>query len=52
MEKEILQNAANQARGLALDAIHKAGLGHLGLPTGCAEIGATEAAAEPVPDDD
>ncbi len=41
MEKEILQNAANQARGLALDAIHKAGLGHLGLPTGCAEIGAT-----------
>lgn len=41
MEKEILQNAATQARGLALDAIHKAGLGHLGLPLGCAEMGAT-----------
>lgn len=32
--------AANQARGLAIDAVHKAGIGHLGLPLGCAEIGA------------
>ena len=36
----ILAQAANQARGLAIDAVHKAGIGHLGLPLGCAEIGA------------
>ncbi len=36
----ILQNAANQARGLAIDAIEKCSSGHLGLPLGCAEIGA------------
>jgi len=36
----ILSNAANQARGLALDAIHACSSGHLGLPLGCAEIGA------------
>jgi transketolase len=37
---DILQKAAAQARGLAIDAVHKAGLGHLGLPLGCAEMGA------------
>ena len=37
---EILQKAAAQARGLAIDAVHKAGIGHLGLPLGCAEMGA------------
>jgi transketolase len=41
MDKQILQNAADQARGLAIDAVHQAGIGHLGLPLGCAEIGAT-----------
>lgn len=40
MNKEVLMQAANQARGLAIDAVHKAGIGHLGLPLGCAEIGA------------
>lgn len=40
MEKEILLQAAAEARGLAIDAVHRAGLGHLGLPLGCAEIGA------------
>ncbi|MCC5805342.1 MAG: transketolase [Opitutales bacterium] len=40
MNKEILSQAATQARGLAIDAVHKAGIGHLGLPLGCAEIGA------------
>lgn len=40
MDSNILCKAANQARGLAIDAIHKAGLGHLGLPLGCAEMGA------------
>lgn len=37
---EILSRAANQARGLAIDAIHACNSGHLGLPLGCAEIGA------------
>ena len=36
----ILAQAANEARGLAIDAVHKAGIGHLGLPLGCAEVGA------------
>ena len=40
MSNEILQNAANEARGLAIDAIHECSSGHLGLPLGCAEIGA------------
>lgn len=40
MKTEILSKAANQARGLAIDAIQKAGIGHLGLPLGCADIGA------------
>ncbi|MGF1449696.1 MAG: transketolase [Opitutales bacterium] len=37
---DILSNAATEARGLAIDAVTKAGIGHLGLPLGCAEIGA------------
>jgi len=41
MNKEILQQSANEARGLAIDAVHKCSSGHLGLPLGCAEIGAT-----------
>lgn len=40
LQTEILAQAANQARGLAIDAIHKCSSGHLGLPLGCAEIGA------------
>jgi transketolase len=36
----LLAKAANQARGLAIDAIHACSSGHLGLPLGCAEIGA------------
>lgn len=32
--------AANEARGLAMDAVHACSSGHLGLPLGCAEIGA------------
>ncbi|MGH7294609.1 MAG: transketolase [Polyangiaceae bacterium] len=32
--------AANIARGLAMDAVHASQSGHLGLPLGCAEIGA------------
>ena len=38
--KEILAEAAKNARGLAIDAIHKCSSGHLGLPLGAAEIGA------------
>jgi len=37
---DILTKAANQARGLAIDAVHACNSGHLGLPLGCAEIGA------------
>ncbi len=37
---DILAKAANQARGLAIDAINACKAGHLGLPLGCAEIGA------------
>ncbi len=40
MNTAILEQAAAQARGLAMDAVHKANSGHLGLPLGCAEIGA------------
>jgi transketolase len=40
LNAEILAKAANQARGLAMDAVHKSNSGHLGLPLGCAEIGA------------
>lgn len=40
MNSEILGKAANEARGLAIDAVHACSSGHLGLPLGCAEIGA------------
>ena len=40
MNNQALANAANEARGLAMDAIHACNSGHLGLPLGCAEIGA------------
>ncbi|MDZ4401903.1 transketolase [Prosthecobacter sp.] len=40
MNKPILAQAANEARGLAMDAVHKCSSGHLGLPLGAAEIGA------------
>ncbi len=41
MNEVILKEAAAQARGLAIDAVHACSSGHLGLPLGCAEIGAT-----------
>jgi transketolase len=37
---DILAKAATIARGLAMDAVHASQSGHLGLPLGCAEIGA------------
>ena len=40
MNLESLSRAANEARGLAIDAVHQCSSGHLGLPLGCAEIGA------------
>ncbi|MEI8233566.1 MAG: transketolase [Verrucomicrobiota bacterium] len=40
MNLESLSRAANEARGLAIDAVKKCSSGHLGLPLGCAEIGA------------
>lgn len=40
LQTDILAQAANQARGLAIDAVHKCSSGHLGLPLGAAEIGA------------
>ncbi len=40
MNTDILSKAATQARGLAIDAVHASSSGHLGLPLGCAEIGA------------
>jgi transketolase len=40
MNLDALSRAANEARGLAMDAIHACSSGHLGLPLGCAEIGA------------
>ena len=36
-----LATAANEARGLAMDSIAAAHSGHMGLPLGAAEIGAT-----------
>ncbi len=39
-DDRILSRAANVARGLAMDAVHKSQSGHLGLPLGCAEMGA------------
>jgi len=40
LQTDILAQASNQARGLAIDAVHKCSSGHLGLPLGAAEIGA------------
>jgi transketolase len=40
LPKEILAQAASVARGLAIDAVNASQSGHLGLPLGCAEIGA------------
>jgi transketolase len=40
LEVPILAEAANQARGLTIDAVHACASGHLGLPLGCAEMGA------------
>jgi transketolase len=39
--KTALSIAANEARGLAMDSIAAAHSGHMGLPLGCAEIGAS-----------
>jgi len=36
----ILEKAATIARGLAIDAVHASQSGHIGLPLGCAEMGA------------
>jgi len=41
MNLDALAISANEARGLAIDAVHACSSGHLGLPLGCAEIGAT-----------
>jgi len=40
LNTEILSHAANEARGLCIDAVQASQSGHLGLPLGCAEIGA------------
>src|SRR6218665_3681251 len=40
MNTTLLATAANEARGLAMDAVHACSSGHLGLPLGCADIGA------------
>lgn len=40
LQIHLLAKAANQARGLAIDAVHACSSGHLGLPLGAAEIGA------------
>jgi transketolase len=40
LQTALLEKAANQARGLAMDAVHACNSGHLGLPLGCAEVGA------------
>ncbi|PTY07207.1 transketolase [Opitutaceae bacterium EW11] len=40
LQTDILAKACAQARGLALDAVHKCSSGHLGLPLGATEIGA------------
>ncbi|MDR2735329.1 MAG: transketolase [Puniceicoccales bacterium] len=39
-ELDVLQMAANQSRGVVLDAVAAASSGHLGMPLGAAEIGA------------
>jgi transketolase len=40
LQTDILAKASAQARGLAIDAVHKCSSGHLGLPLGATEIGA------------
>src|SRR3954468_24108707 len=40
LPKEKLAAAATMSRGLAIDAVHASQSGHLGLPLGCAEMGA------------
>ncbi len=40
LQTDILTTASAQARGLAIDAVHKCNSGHLGLPLGATEIGA------------
>ncbi len=40
LDTKILSRAATEARGLAMDAVQAAASGHLGLPLGCAEVGA------------
>ncbi len=40
MNTTLLAQTANEARGLAMDAVHACNSGHLGLPLGCAEVGA------------
>jgi transketolase len=40
LNTDSLARAANEARGLAIDAVHRCSSGHLGLPLGAAEIGA------------
>jgi transketolase len=40
MNTTLLAQAANEARGLAMDAVHACNSGHLGLPLGAAEVGA------------
>jgi transketolase len=39
LNTDILKKASNEARGLAIDAVHACQSGHLGLPLGCAELG-------------
>lgn len=40
MEYNNLQDIANESRGIILDAVKAANSGHIGMPMGCAEIGA------------
>jgi transketolase len=40
LQTALLEKASNEARGLAIDAVHACASGHLGLPLGCAEVGA------------
>src|ERR1019366_7710947 len=40
LQTQILEKAASEPRGLAIDAVHACSSGPRGLPLGCAEIGA------------
>jgi transketolase len=40
LNNELLTRASTEARGLAMDAVAACKSGHLGLPLGCAELGA------------